>query len=308
MKTESLWRDDSGRLGSGGRSGTGAVLPVPRRHIRRHRGSRRRHRHGGARARRSGCPRNGASRSSSRTRAAARTSSARSRWRTQRPTATRVMLAEAGTFVINPNLYPKDKLPIDIEKDFVLDHRPGPHPSFGDGRAQHAGEQRGRADRAREAEARRDHLRHRRRRLRPACQRRALRERRQGQAQRHPLPRRDARAERRHGRPHQHDDGQRQPRAAGAPRRQGQDAQHRQRQAPAAAPGVSDHRGSRQPAGLHRRHLVRAGGHRRNAAPDRRQDQRRRARDPGRTGVQGAVPRPAVLRDGWTARRRNSGT
>jgi len=31
-----------------------------------------------------------------------------------------VMLAEAGTFVINPNLYPKDKLPIDIEKDFVL--------------------------------------------------------------------------------------------------------------------------------------------------------------------------------------------
>ena len=31
-----------------------------------------------------------------------------------------VMLAEAGTFVINPNLYTKDKLPIDIEKDFVL--------------------------------------------------------------------------------------------------------------------------------------------------------------------------------------------
>jgi tripartite-type tricarboxylate transporter receptor subunit TctC len=31
-----------------------------------------------------------------------------------------VMLAEAGTFVINPNLYPKDKLPIDIERDFIL--------------------------------------------------------------------------------------------------------------------------------------------------------------------------------------------
>ena len=31
-----------------------------------------------------------------------------------------VMLAEAGTFVINPNLYPKDKLPLDVEKDFVL--------------------------------------------------------------------------------------------------------------------------------------------------------------------------------------------
>jgi tripartite-type tricarboxylate transporter receptor subunit TctC len=31
-----------------------------------------------------------------------------------------VMLAEAGTFVINPNLYTKDKLPIDIERDFIL--------------------------------------------------------------------------------------------------------------------------------------------------------------------------------------------
>jgi tripartite-type tricarboxylate transporter receptor subunit TctC len=31
-----------------------------------------------------------------------------------------LMLAEAGTFVINPNLYPKGKLPFDIEKDFTL--------------------------------------------------------------------------------------------------------------------------------------------------------------------------------------------
>src|SRR4051794_19502259 len=30
-----------------------------------------------------------------------------------------LMLAEAGTFVINPNLYSKDKLGIDIEKDFI---------------------------------------------------------------------------------------------------------------------------------------------------------------------------------------------
>jgi tripartite-type tricarboxylate transporter receptor subunit TctC len=30
-----------------------------------------------------------------------------------------LMFAEAGTYVINPNLYPKDKLPIDIEKDFI---------------------------------------------------------------------------------------------------------------------------------------------------------------------------------------------
>src|SRR6476619_4301596 len=31
-----------------------------------------------------------------------------------------LMLAEAGTFVLNPNLYPKDKQPIDIEKDFIV--------------------------------------------------------------------------------------------------------------------------------------------------------------------------------------------
>ena len=30
-----------------------------------------------------------------------------------------LMFAEAGTFVINPNLYPKDKLPFDMEKDFI---------------------------------------------------------------------------------------------------------------------------------------------------------------------------------------------
>jgi tripartite-type tricarboxylate transporter receptor subunit TctC len=30
-----------------------------------------------------------------------------------------LMFAEAGTFVINPNLYPKDKLPFDMDKDFI---------------------------------------------------------------------------------------------------------------------------------------------------------------------------------------------
>jgi tripartite-type tricarboxylate transporter receptor subunit TctC len=30
-----------------------------------------------------------------------------------------LMFAEAGTYVINPNLYPKDKLPFDMEKDFI---------------------------------------------------------------------------------------------------------------------------------------------------------------------------------------------
>jgi tripartite-type tricarboxylate transporter receptor subunit TctC len=30
-----------------------------------------------------------------------------------------MMLAEAGTYVVNPNLYPKEKLPVDIERDFI---------------------------------------------------------------------------------------------------------------------------------------------------------------------------------------------
>jgi tripartite-type tricarboxylate transporter receptor subunit TctC len=30
-----------------------------------------------------------------------------------------LMLAEAGTYVVNPNLYPKEKLPYEVEKDFV---------------------------------------------------------------------------------------------------------------------------------------------------------------------------------------------
>jgi len=30
-----------------------------------------------------------------------------------------LMLAEAGTYVVNPNLYPKGKLPFDVEKDFI---------------------------------------------------------------------------------------------------------------------------------------------------------------------------------------------
>ena len=194
-EAESLWRSDI--------SSVCAVWLAPLRHKRRP--TRRAPSHSsspprpaasptrGARRSASGCRRNGASRSSSRTRAAARTSSARSRWRMPRPTATRVMLAEAGTFVINPNLYPKDKLPIDIEKDFI--------PITGLVRIHHSvmvapnmpvnsvAELIALA----QAEARRDQLRHRRRRLRPACQRRALRERRQGQAQRHPLSRRDTR-------------------------------------------------------------------------------------------------------------------
>lgn len=30
-----------------------------------------------------------------------------------------IMFAEAGTYVVNPNLYPKDKMPFDMEKDFI---------------------------------------------------------------------------------------------------------------------------------------------------------------------------------------------
>jgi tripartite-type tricarboxylate transporter receptor subunit TctC len=38
---------------------------------------------------------------------------------TAKPDGHTLMLAEAGTFVINPVLYAKDKLPFDIEKDFI---------------------------------------------------------------------------------------------------------------------------------------------------------------------------------------------
>jgi tripartite-type tricarboxylate transporter receptor subunit TctC len=31
-----------------------------------------------------------------------------------------LMLAEAGTFVVNPNLYPKERMPYDLDKDFIL--------------------------------------------------------------------------------------------------------------------------------------------------------------------------------------------
>ena len=46
------------------------------------------------------------------------------------------MFAEAGTYVINPNLYPKDKQPIDVEKDFIPVTGLDSHPPFGHGRAQ----------------------------------------------------------------------------------------------------------------------------------------------------------------------------
>ena len=153
----------------------------------------------------------------------------------------------------------KDKLPFDIEKDFI--------PITGLIRIHHsvmvapklAGEQRGRTDRAGEAEARRDHLRHRRHRLRPACQRRALRECGERQAQ------------------HRSTIAARRPRIndvmgghtnmmmvsvslALPVHREGKVKMLSigSAQAAAAASRISDHRGIRQPAGLHRRHLVRA--------------------------------------------------
>ena len=73
-------------------------------------------------------------------------------------------------------------------------------------------------------------------------------------------------------------------------------------------PDIPDHGGVRQPAGLHRRHLVRAGGHRRDAAPDRDKINADVRADHGRARVQGAVPGTAVRRDDGSARRKSSET
>ena len=218
------------------------------------------------------------------------------------------MLAEAGTFVINPNLYPKDKLPIDIEKDFVLvtglvrihhsvmvapnmpvnsvaelialaKQKPGEisYGTAGVGSGPHVNVVR--FENAAKVKLNAIHYRG----ATPA-QNDVM----GGHTNMMmvsvslALP--------------AHRDGKVKMLSIGSAKRLPQ------------LPEFPDHRGSRQPAGLHRRHLVRAGGDRGNATPDRRQDQRRRARDPGRAGLQGAVPRPAVLRNGWTARRKSSGT
>ena len=170
-----------------------------------------------------------------------------------------LMLAEAGTFVINPaTSIPRTSCRSTSKRisspitGLVRIHHSvmvAPKP---------AGEQRRRADRARQAEAGRDHLRHRRHRLRPACQRRALRERGEASSST-PIHYRGAA-------PALNDVmaghinmmiGERQPRAAAPPRRQDQDARHRQREAAAAASRHSDRR--RRPATCRalRRHLVR---------------------------------------------------
>ena len=87
-----------------------------------HRGAgrgRRRHRRGGARCSRSSSPRRGASRSSSRTRAAPRTSPALTMVARAAPDGHTLMVAEAGSFVINPAIHPKGKLTYDEKNDFI---------------------------------------------------------------------------------------------------------------------------------------------------------------------------------------------
>jgi tripartite-type tricarboxylate transporter receptor subunit TctC len=36
-----------------------------------------------------------------------------------KPDGHTMMLAEAGTYVVNPNLYPKERMPVDVERDFI---------------------------------------------------------------------------------------------------------------------------------------------------------------------------------------------
>jgi tripartite-type tricarboxylate transporter receptor subunit TctC len=87
-----------------------------------------------------------------------------------------LLVAEAGTFTINPTLYGKGKLPYDEEKDFipitgiVRINQALLWPSFA------AGKQRARANRTREQEAGRVHLWHRRDRIRAAHEHGVVRE------------------------------------------------------------------------------------------------------------------------------------
>ena len=129
------------------------------------------------------------------------------------------MVAEAGTFVINPALYPKDKLPFDIEKDFI--------PITGLVRINHVAD--GSADLPANNVAELIELAKKKPGeitygtagigSGPHMNIVAAREHGEHQAQRHALSRRHAGDQRRHGRPHQPDVGQRQPRAAARIRR-----------------------------------------------------------------------------------------
>ncbi len=116
-----------------------------------------------------------------------------------------LMVAEAGTYVINPNVYPKDKLSYDVDKDLIqitglvrIHHALVATPSLP---VKSLGE-RGRAG---EGEAGHPHLWHRRRRLRTAPEHGPAGARDRRQVPHRPLPRRDAGADRRHRRAHQHD-------------------------------------------------------------------------------------------------------
>src|SRR4029077_18982907 len=119
-----------------------------------------------------------------------------------------LLVAEAGTFTINPTLYGKGKLPYDEANP---DHRhrayqPGAaRPSFACGR--HGA----RADRARQSAAGRTHLRHRRDRIGAAHEHGAIREHGRREAAGRALSRRRSGAHRRHGGARAVDVGQRQP-------------------------------------------------------------------------------------------------
>jgi hypothetical protein len=207
-----------------------------------------------------------------------------------------LMLAEAGTFVLNPNLYPKDKQPIDIEKDFIvitglvrIHHSVMVAPNFPVNSVAElialAKQKPGEITYGTAGIGSGPHV-------------NVARFENEAKVKLNPIHYRGAT-------PAQNDvmgghtnmmmvsvslalpahrDGKVKLLSIGSPKRLPQLPEF---------PTTAD----RQPAGLYRRHLVRACGHRRNAAPDRGQDQRRRACAPGRARVQGAVPRTAILRD-----------
>ena len=166
-----------------------------------------------------------------------------------------LMVAEAGTYVINPECLPQGQAAVRPGQGFDPDHRPGPHPPFAGRKSVTPREFVRRADRTGETEARHAHLRHRRRRVRAAPEHGQARERGRREIRHGPLPGCDPRFDRYHGRAHEHDDDQRGLGARADRFRGREDARNRQPEALAFASRLADRRRDR--AGLYRGNLVR---------------------------------------------------
>src|SRR6476659_2841867 len=199
-----------------------------------------------------------------------------------------LLVAEAGTFTINPTLYGKGKLPYDEEKDFspvtgivrinqaLLGHTSIPATNVSELIAL--------------AKNKPGELTY-----RTAHEHGAVRKHGRREAPPRSLPGCGAGAHRRHRRPYQPDVGQREPRAAAVPRRADQAVRHRQHQTPRARSRHPNGRRER-PAGLRSGDLVRVVRHRGHATRRRHEAQCRDSKDPGRPGLPRKIPGAADVR------------